>query len=832
MALNLLKSFLPATDPNMTNPDIEMNNLETRSRTASASESLSRPASPHSNMDLYTEDNAAILGPQPLASLPSGEQLHPPSSPSISQTQNPVTSDEVLQADENLPVSQVENPMNSDEAPQTRQHFAQFDFNAVSASSTDQLLPLLPAAEIIPPTHTRKRRRSGGEPSRVRIVRQPSLGIEEVVAKQFEQKHAEFEKKQKEMEERQRGVERTLQEADQWAKEESNKRKLAEAQRAEEQVQRMAAEKQRKEEEARLGDQLAKALKRAEDLEKEVERTRNEAAEQIRQLTQNSTKMQAMMEAMMAKIEGINSTEERVVRVPPPGEIRAQDEPNPMDLYDERAVINTSNTPSLAFIATPWQASTPETAPGDHQGHIQPPMFQNPRSPQRLASPGPSNSQTKGKAPIRGGEYDGDDGDDEDDEGREEDEDMEAVNAAMERGASETPEPSEIDSDSEEVRKRARARARARASTVQDTSYVPPPTQFVPPRGGGHSAVDAERLSNTVPQRPSSRPTEINRFRTRTSQSWTNGLATYYGQDAAPSANTTSESPRKRTKTMAGVFRKTALKGFDHVGAARKTGVRHAMNELLGINKDDHIINKESATEEEVYRHRDGGLNDPALCPMRPYFLKGGFSTWNDRLCEKFVDYYEEKLGISFTDTQKMDAELHFMERLNRLGRLWRKSKTKSEEERIAAESKVLKRSRANTRRSTLYDDRREIAGGNLRNRDGTIHEGWKALYEMVERMGPSGMSSDESEVEGKRTVYIVKRRAWRSEEVQRLLIFIDQDRNATGSTGCARPGNPPRERRRLTNRQTTISKRDPTTAGPMWALGSARACRKPEPQA
>lgn len=126
------------------------------------------------------------------------------------------------------------------------------------------------------------------------------------------------------------------------------------------------------------------------------------------------------------------------------------------------------------------------------------------------------------------------------------------------------------------------------------------------------------------------------------------------------------------------------------------------MNDLLGIKKDHDIIAKESATEEEVYRHGDGGLNDPALSPMRPYLLKGGFSTWNDRLCEQFVDYYEEQLGISFTDTQKMDAEVHFMERMNRLGRLWRKAKAKTEAERLAAESKILKRSRANTRRSTV----------------------------------------------------------------------------------------------------------------------------------
>lgn len=257
------------------------------------------------------------------------------------------------------------------------------------------------------------------------------------------------------------------------------------------------------------------------------------------------------------------------------------------------------------------------------------------------------------------------------------------------------------------------------------------------------------------------------------------------------------------------------------------------MNELLGIRKDEDIISKEFATEEEVLRHHDEGVGDPALNPMHPYFLKGGFNTWNDRLCEKFAGYYEQKLGIPLTEAQKMDVELHFTQRINRLSRLWRKAKMKSEAEKVAEERKVQKRSRANTRRLTvsvlpcglktfelialqLYDDRREIAAGNMTNRDGTVHVGWQTLYQMLEKMQSVGMSSDESEAEGNRTVYIIKRRAWRSEEVHRLLLFIDNDRNATSSIGCARPGNPPRERRRLTNKQTTTSKRDPSLGCPI----------------
>lgn len=37
-----------------------------------------------------------------------------------------------------------------------------------------------------------------------------------------------------------------------------------------------------------------------------------------------------------------------------------------------------------------------------------------------------------------------------------------------------------------------------------------------------------------------------------------------------------------------------------------------------------------------------------------------------------------------------------------------------------------------------------------MRNRDGTTDRGWKVTAEMVEELGPAGMSSDESEVDAK----------------------------------------------------------------------------------
>ena len=107
-------------------------------------------------------------------------------------------------------------------------------------------------------------------------------------------------------------------------------------------------------------------------------------------------------------------------------------------------------------------------------------------------------------------------------------------------------------------------------------------------------------------------------------------------------------------------------------------------------------------------------------------------------------------------------------------------------------------------------------------------------MTKMVEKLGPAGMSSDESEVDEKtkRTTYRIKKRLWRAKACKERLILIDSDRNVTNAYGGTRPGKPPRERIRASN--STISKRAPTIKCPknfyskVWVsnLGSERAIR------
>ena len=100
-----------------------------------------------------------------------------------------------------------------------------------------------------------------------------------------------------------------------------------------------------------------------------------------------------------------------------------------------------------------------------------------------------------------------------------------------------------------------------------------------------------------------------------------------------------------------------------------------------------------------------------------------------------------------------------------------------------------------------------------MHNRNGTINPKWKASYDMVLNLGPSGMSSDESEEEDGRTIYVVKARAWRSQVVNKRCKFIDRDRVTTSSLGGAPAGNPPRKRKRVI--RPAPSSRDPVIGCP-----------------
>ncbi len=123
------------------------------------------------------------------------------------------------------------------------------------------------------------------------------------------------------------------------------------------------------------------------------------------------------------------------------------------------------------------------------------------------------------------------------------------------------------------------------------------------------------------------------------------------------------------------------------------------MNRLMGIDKDKGISKVECATEEEVEEFQEGIAEGPDLSPMRPYLNSSRRTAWNNSLCEKFIEHFEEEMEVELTGDNITMVENMFLDRLNRLVRPWKESQTFSPRELHERDLNLNQKARRNTRR-------------------------------------------------------------------------------------------------------------------------------------
>jgi hypothetical protein len=123
------------------------------------------------------------------------------------------------------------------------------------------------------------------------------------------------------------------------------------------------------------------------------------------------------------------------------------------------------------------------------------------------------------------------------------------------------------------------------------------------------------------------------------------------------------------------------------------------MNCLMHISKDKDISRIVCATEEEVEEFSEGTAAGPEIDPMRPYLNSARQTSWNDALCEMFVQYFEEEQDIKLTPDEKDTVEIMLLDHLGRLVRPWRESQKFTAEELYEREQYSNDRARKNTRR-------------------------------------------------------------------------------------------------------------------------------------
>ena len=77
------------------------------------------------------------------------------------------------------------------------------------------------------------------------------------------------------------------------------------------------------------------------------------------------------------------------------------------------------------------------------------------------------------------------------------------------------------------------------------------------------------------------------------------------------------------------------------------------MNCLMGIKNNKEISEVCCTSEDEVQDFEESTMTGPDLCPMCPYLNSSQHTTWNDALCEMFVENFEGEMGTELLPDTK-----------------------------------------------------------------------------------------------------------------------------------------------------------------------------------
>ena len=123
------------------------------------------------------------------------------------------------------------------------------------------------------------------------------------------------------------------------------------------------------------------------------------------------------------------------------------------------------------------------------------------------------------------------------------------------------------------------------------------------------------------------------------------------------------------------------------------------MNRLMDINQDKDVFDIETATREEMEGFKEGTEHPPTLDPMHPFIQTSSRNSWNESLCELFIEQFQAEQGMSLTTEESEEIEEMFHARLGRLTRKWQEGKKYSKGQVLEREKISIQLARRNSRR-------------------------------------------------------------------------------------------------------------------------------------
>ncbi|KAL0578910.1 hypothetical protein V5O48_003101 [Marasmius crinis-equi] len=288
-------------------------------------------------------------------------------------------------------------------------------------------------------------------------------------------------------------------------------------------------------------------------------------------------------------------------------------------------------------------------------------------------------------------------------------------------------------------------------------------------------------------------------------------------QQSIASRSATVEKHASRPRTRRSVARagqfiipKPKTRRGDDRNEFLVANIRLFMNPKLGIRRDKDIIALDLSrfpSPQDAKRLMEQNNRPPE--DHLPVCWEDLHCSWNERLSGHFLASFIAQYPI-YVD-QNEEILDHFWQRLDRLKSLRKRTSRRDGESEDQCNSRRYKmlsteqtRLRKRSRQDQLFVDRLRVASENANHHPNLgQRKEWALTAAVLERLGVSGMSSDESEDPDDNMPerrYTIKARVWRSRKIRDLMARTDQELRKTKRSlyGNAPPGNPPRIRQRV----------------------------------
>lgn len=137
-----------------------------------------------------------------------------------------------------------------------------------------------------------------------------------------------------------------------------------------------------------------------------------------------------------------------------------------------------------------------------------------------------------------------------------------------------------------------------------------------------------------------------------------------------------------------------------------QSSVRLLMNHLMGMKKNEDIVDAKLASLDEVEAYQSRTGPGPEITStIRPY-LDNVLAEWNTKLASKFVRHYATYHNIDqLSEKKKWGIENAFLRRLENLRKEHNRLVDKTKEERQSMKDRATQKQRPSTRRQNVCDD-------------------------------------------------------------------------------------------------------------------------------